>query len=252
MRQTTTLALMSAAALTLIACQGNIESKPVEGAPKAPSSYIPGHEPLDPAMTEEGLREHVGIKDKGAGVVTPLPTEQVRLRRRLDLDQLDASIRRVSGGIGWTEMRNGQEINLFEDLASTMGKPDFINSTSEDLDPSIIFQKFLGDAARTVCDRVMEREVALAPGQGERSLFITISPNEDPRQAKDKAEQNIKALMLRFHGRYLGPEDDHAQDPRFKSWSWLLESSLHTGSSPAHAWRAVCVGMMTHPDFYMY
>lgn len=251
MRQTTTLALLGAAALMFTACKGNIESTPVEGATKTPGAYTPGHEPLDPTMTEEGLREHVGIKDKGEGVIKPLPTEQVRLRRRLDLDQLDASIRRVSGGIGWTEQRGSQEVNLFEELASTMGKPDFINATSEDLDPSIIFQKFLGDAARTVCDRVMERELALAPGQGERSLFITISPNEDPRQAKEKATQNIKALMLRFHGRYLG-EQDSEQDPRFKSWSWLLESSLHTGSSPAHAWRAVCVGMMTHPDFYMY
>lgn len=233
----------------LSACKADMETRQLEPSQPDPQAGVtPGHEPVDPAMTEEGIREHAGLEPKGQGELKPLPTENVRLRRRLDLDQLDASIRRVTGGLGWTEVRNGQEVNLFDELASTMGKPDFINSTSEDLDPSIIFQKFLGDAARTVCDRLTEQEVGLPLGQGERHLFIKISHKEDPRQVQDKALENLKALSLNFHGRFIQDDDD----ARLKSWSWLLESTLHTGATPEQAWRAVCVGMMTHPDFYMY
>ncbi|MFM2153047.1 MAG: hypothetical protein RL199_1482, partial [Pseudomonadota bacterium] len=51
----------------------------------------------------------------------PLPADEppFRSRRRLDLDQLDASLRRVTG-FGWTEQRGSQEVNLFDELAASL------------------------------------------------------------------------------------------------------------------------------------
>lgn len=230
----------------LAACQGEVASSNMAATGSQPTVAIPD-ELLEPVMTEEGLREHVRAEETGAGAVAPLPTERVRLRRRLDLDQLDASIRRVSGGIGWTEQRGATEVNLFEDLAETLGKPDLRESTREDLTPSIIFQKFLGDAARSVCDKTLERDVGARPGT-PRSLYLKIEPGQVPAEHPEAARDNLKALLLRFHGRMITQDDD----PRLSHWQWLLDSTMHTSQDERAAWRTVCVGLMTHPDFYMY
>ncbi|MEZ4467376.1 MAG: hypothetical protein R3F43_23755 [bacterium] len=62
----------------------------------------------------------------------------------------------ASGGTGWTETRGATEVDLFEELAATLGRPDYVQVTTEDLDPSALFLKFLDDAARSVCARTVE------------------------------------------------------------------------------------------------
>lgn len=231
--------------LFLMACEGEVRQSNM-ASNEAPTVAIP-NELLEPVMTQEGLREHVRAEESTSGSLAPLPTEKVRLRRRLDLDQLDASIRRVSGGIGWTEQRGSAEVNLFEDLAETLGKPDFRESTREDLAPSIIFQKFLGDAARSVCEKTVERDATSRPGS-ERSIYLEIAPNQAPAEHPEATRANLRALLLRFHGRMITDDDD----PRLAHWQWLLDSTMHTSQDARSAWRTVCVGLMTHPDFYMY
>jgi hypothetical protein len=71
-----------------------------------------------------------------------------RPRRRLNVDQLANAVLQVSDGIGWYERQGNTDVDLFAQLASTLGKPDYIQNTEEDLEPTILFQKFLGDAAR--------------------------------------------------------------------------------------------------------
>ena len=61
----------------------------------------------------------------------PEADEGVRDRRRMDIPQLDAAMQVASGGIGWTEIRDGGEVvNLFERLAPTLGVPDYIERMS--------------------------------------------------------------------------------------------------------------------------
>jgi len=90
-------------------------------------------------------------------VVEGEPTKQVtvdpnapldRPLRRMHVDQLQASIERVTGGIRWTD---GDD-DLLEELAGTLGRPDYLEVTHEDLEPGLVFQKFLDDAAIAVCD----------------------------------------------------------------------------------------------------
>jgi hypothetical protein len=123
-----------------------------------PEETADPEENTEPDLNEEEVesnfdqidRESFG-EDEGE-VVHLLEPEAVpvleRPRRRMNLEQLDRAIQQVSGGLMWSERRNNNDVNLFESLSSTLGKPDFIEQTHEDLTPSSLFIKFLDDAAR--------------------------------------------------------------------------------------------------------
>jgi hypothetical protein len=192
-----------------------------------PPPEEPAVDPFDPAPPED---EHAD---------DALPT---RPRRRMDIDQLDRTIRRVMGGMGWTEVRNGVEVNLFVDLAATLGKPDYVTTTYESLDATPTFQKFLNDAARSVCDR---RVTADAAAPIEQRVVL---PNVDLADVDSAAvDRTLMRLLLRTHGRRL-----EFNAPGLRPWRWLFDSSLHVTQDPLRAWETVCVGLLSHPDFYTY
>ena len=172
----------------------------------------------------------------------PAANEGVRNRRRMDLDQLEAAILTATGGIYWG-MREGE--SKFSELAQTLGKPDYFDVTIEDLSPSMLFQKFLGDAARDVCDQLIERELATVPE--ERIFIVEVSESDTIDDNATSVEANLRYLLERFHSTQL-----EAGSPLLSPWSWLFESSVHVTNDPTAAWRTVCVGLITHPDFYSY
>ena len=172
----------------------------------------------------------------------PAANEGIRNRRRMDLDQLEAAILTATGGIYWG-MRDGE--SKFSELAQTLGKPDYFDVTIEDLSPSMLFQKFLGDAARDVCDQLIERELATAPE--ERIFLVQVSESDTIEANREAVEANLTYLLGRFHSTQL-----EGGSPLLSPWSWLFESSVHVTNDPAAAWRTVCVGLITHPDFYSY
>ena len=67
----------------------------------------------------------------------------IRPLRRMNVDQLNAAMRSVSGGIGWTERRNNADVDIFVQLASTLGACDYAFATEEELEATVIFQNFL-------------------------------------------------------------------------------------------------------------
>jgi len=158
----------------------------------------------------------------------------------MNLDQLDRSMRPVTGGIGWDVNGTSQ----FVALAATLGKPNFTTITSEDLQPTAMFQKFLGDAARSVCFELMEREVD-EPAQ--RVLLMHVDTDTTMASNPRAIEANLVHALLRFHGRSpatIGGE--------IEQWKWLYQSAEHIAQDPVEAWRTVCVALLTHPDFYTY
>lgn len=180
--------------------------------------------------------------------LTPTPPEPeapFRERRRVDLDQLDATIRTVTGGIGWTETRGGREVNLFEELAQTLGKPDYLQITDEDLEPSAMFQKFLDDAARSVCLALIDAEASRS--SADRVFFVHAEATDTLGGQPAETIANLQYLLLRFHGRKVA-----ADAPELEPWTWLMQSAEHVTDDQAEVWRTVCVGLMTHPDFYTY
>ena len=164
-----------------------------------------------------------------------------RDRKRMDIDQLGAAIISVTNGVGWTVNGNDQ----FEALARTLGKPDYFDLTSEDLEPAALFQKFLGDAARHVCYELADIEVELAPEQ--RVLMVHASPEDTLASAPEKIEENLAYLLKRYHGRHVALDGAGLQ-----SFRWLYESAEHVTQDPVLAWRTVCIGLIVHPEFYTY
>lgn len=165
--------------------------------------------------------------------------------RRMDLDQLASSIEVATGGLRWTEVRDGVEVDLFTEVAATLGKPDFINITEEDLTPSLMFQKFLDDAAVDVCTRLVDRDAALPAA--DRVFMQAVERGDTMATNGDGVRASLSAALLRFHGRGVP-----ADDPRLEPWTWLFDTSLQASGDTDRAWRTVCVGLLTHPDFYSY
>jgi len=172
-----------------------------------------------------------------------------RERRRMDIAQVDASLRRVTGGIGW----DSGSTNQFVRFDDTLGVPDYINSTSEDRAVSLIFLKFLDDAARSVCRRVADREGGDAP----LGTFAPVDVDAvDPASADVDAA--LASLLLRFHGRRVT-----AGSAALAPWRSLYTRAAaevaattmdpeRPDLSPRRAWEAVCVALVDHPDFYTY
>jgi hypothetical protein len=175
-------------------------------------------------------------------VPPPLPADEqpFRSRRRVDLDQLDASLRRVTG-FGWTEQRGSQEVNLFEELAASLGKPDYAQRTLEELEPNVTFEKFMDDAARSVCDRVVKTN------GGRGVLVVDALPADTVLTAPDRVDANLRTLLLRFHGHRV-----EADGVALERWRWLFQTATRVGGTPLEGWRAVCIALLEHPDFYSY
>lgn len=157
--------------------------------------------------------------------VDAAPLAYGRDRKRMNIDQVAASIERLTGQ-SWRELdSSGEQVLLFDQLSGSLGKPDYLAATEEDLSPGLLFQKFLDDAARSTC--MAASRVAGAPA-------LVVEEDE---------EENLSALLLRFHG-----HDIPAGDARLEPWMALYEVS----TTPETGWALVCVGLITHPDFYTY
>jgi len=193
------------------------------------------------------------------GVDVDLGAQPWRERRRMDIDQLDDSIREVTGGIGWERWStpSGAEPyvaeNYFVTYDDTLGVPDYINSATEDLSASLLFEKFLDDAARDVCRRLADREGGSGRSfDGEAAgIFGPVDVNAEDNSATDISTA-LSGLLLRFHGRQLAIDD-----PQLDVWRDLFARLAEAAAAaetpvPRRAWEGVCVALITHPDFYTY
>lgn len=171
----------------------------------------------------------------------PIPDGLQRGWRRMDLGQLDASIRKVTGGIGWDDERGTPR---FEVLSETLGAPDFVIGTPEDRSVSLLFLKFLEDAAGDVCTQLVDREAA----GGKGNVYLTrVTVADTMQDDREGIEATIAEAVLRFHGRSFAPGD-----PQLEPWTFLYESATLVSGSSHEGWRTLCVGLLTHPDFYTY
>jgi hypothetical protein len=236
-------------ALLFAACQASPQPASVE----TPSSEEPiaTEQPAPPANEEPAEEEQEAAMPAHWGnphpvaLTPPKPFKEdpLRIRRRMDIDQLDQTIQRVTGGIAWTLGNN--KVNQFVALAQTLGKPNFIDLTREDLEPTALFQKFLDDAARSVCAELTEAETAMVAS--ERVLMVKVSPTDTWESNSEGVNQNLAYLLLRYHGRKVDVDD-----PELEQWRWLFQSASLVAKNSVTAWRTVCVGLMTHPYFYTY
>ena len=244
--------------LGFVACEvDKPEITPMPTLPGTPPVATPapfmGKNIVDPGNLDRSVAHHDPIASVSL-MPKPEPEEDpYRNRRRMDLDQLDAAIKTVSGGLEWTV--NGD--NQFEELSSTLGKPDYATITQEDLDTSAMFLKFLNDAARDVCFKLVEQDAARAVSN--RILFRYATPEQTMASDPNSIEINLVYLLKRFHGlsaiascEDCDDESPNALGNELQQWVWLYQAAEHVSGSSSDAWRTVCIALMTHPDFYMY
>lgn len=162
--------------------------------------------------------------------VEAIPTEPGRPWKRMNIDQVAASIE-VATGERWREEVDGETVELFEQLSGSLGKPDYLGAIDEDLTPGLLFQKFLDDAAGATCSQMVAQDPAR--GLSERVFFVS----SDERAVLENA-------LLRFHGR-------QATSGELDDWQGLYDA-LESTSDEATAWTAICVTLITHPDFSAY
>jgi hypothetical protein len=193
---------------------------------------------IDPLGTSDLPLPEVSTAEVGhvdLGLPPPAPEPKRRDVRRMNIDQLDASIARVTGR-QWTDATGR---SLFEVYAGNLGKPDYAVNTVEDLSATMLFEKFLGDAARTVCDDVVTKHDAV--------FFRYARPVDTLAAAPARVKANIQYLVLTFHGRYF-----EVDAPELETWIWLFDTATARTGDPRRGWRSLCAGLMTHPDFVAY
>ena len=193
-----------------------------------------------------------------------LNSEPWRSRRRMDVDQLDRSIRAVTGGMGWERYRGegNEPERYFTTFDDTLGVPDYINSTAEDLTVSLLFSKFLDDAARSVCQRLADREAGDGPeregapqGTFDPIRFEPVGGEERPTPSAAEIDEALSRVLLRFHSRRLDPAADGDQLQPWRDLVTQTEAAAVAAEPQLpykRTWEGVCVALMTHPDFYTY
>lgn len=134
---------------------------------------------------------------------------------------------------------------LFEEYAGAMGQADFAEITDEGRELSVTFDKFVHDAALHSCSAAISADLA-GGDAGTIMRWVDVSERD-----LVKIRRNLDYLMLRFLGQEM-----KAEDARVEPWMELLVAEPDEGELDdalmRERWTAVCMGLVTHPDFVTY
>src|SRR5262249_36220530 len=120
------------------------------------------------------------------------------------------------------------DADMLEALAATLGRPDYLTSTSESIDPAVAVAKLAGDAARSAGGASVDADLK--------------GVAKPPRIVRcPDTRKNLSYLALRFWGRKIMPED-HELDALATLFDRV---SKLPSATPAESWRAVCIAMAT-------
>lgn len=176
-----------------------------------------------------------------SGVEAPLVSREIG---RMTIEQLARSIPIVTEGLRWTDDFGDGEVDLLALLAATLGAPDYVNVTDENLEPTLIIAKFMQDASNAICGRWVARD----QGAATRSLV----QHEGAWSARDEADVRvaIQRLQLRFYARQVAL--DSTRVDRLHTLFVNASSTAQAGRETADGWLAVCIALMTDPEFILY
>lgn len=250
-----TLVLVSVVALA--ACT---EEVPVELPPTGPSldvtdegSVMPiDHPPIDGLGGGAGggtgsTGGGTGTSGGGTGVTFP----ESAGTQRLSIRQLAQSMPVVLGGNTWMVSSTAQG---FTSRAATLGEPDYINEVEENLEPSALFMKFMGDAARDGCTRTANADAALAANA--RVLMRFVSLTDTVGSNRTGVDENLRYLKLRFHGVKVQPADTTSIAGLRTVFDAAVRgaagSNTPTAAHVKEGWRSVCVALLTAPEYHLY
>jgi len=177
-----------------------------------------------------------GVSDPEAGTVPDAPEaiSHRRQKKRMTVAQVRDSMERITGGIVWGD-GDGDDSD-WDTYAATLGVADYQTRTTSDLTPSVLFQKFLDDAAAHTCAQWLE-----AP---DSTFFEAGDPESTDRSI---VQANVVGLRWQVQGRSRAEEA-----PVIDDYVDLFATVYRRSGTTTEAWHTVCVAMFTHPDFFMY
>ncbi|EYF03332.1 hypothetical protein [Chondromyces apiculatus] len=217
---------------------------------KGGTTPLEGDPPFEhPGVGAEGI-PGVGPEELGGGALQGTS----RSVRRMTIDTLQASMRRVAGNdiagnpILWRfNNRDG-----FSDAAfgKALGRPDFQSSTEEGTVSNALYVKFVGDAARDICTQMAKNDLVRLDA-GTRALFPAAPVDGSATEAQITA--NLQYLVLRFLGLRVA-----ASDELLPALRGVYDAGVESVASPAgseltpaaEGWRGVCVALFESPLFH--
>ena len=151
-----------------------------------------------------------------------------RVMKRMTVAQIRDSMEQITG------TRWGGNTSKWDTYSDSLGVPDFQQRMEPDLSPSVIFQKFLNDAAAESCFEWMQDNITM----------FSVDPLS---QSLEDIRGNIDFLRWQIQGHPRGENP-----PIMNDYLALYQSVYSRTGDPMDAWNTICVGMFTHPDFWMY
>lgn len=229
---------------------------PVPSQPSGPSLDVRDDGPVLPldhppvgggdAVTGGGTGGGVATGGGGGGAVVPSSAEP----QRLSVRQLAQSLPVVLGGNTWMV----GSANGFNSRSATLGEPDYLGTVDENLEASTLYQKFMADAARDGCTRAANADAALAANT--RVLMRMVSLTDTVTGNASAVDANLRYLKLRFHGVKIATSDTTSVAGLRTVFSDAVRGAAGTGSPTAahvkEGWRAVCVALLTAPEYHLY
>lgn len=190
-----------------------------------------------------------GTAAGGGGGSTPTGPASADTQR-LTVRQLAQSLPVVLGGNTWMVGTN----NGFNTRAATLGEPDYIAVVDENLEASTLYQKFMGDMARDGCTRTANADAALAANARVLMRFVSLTDTATSNAAA--VDTNLRYLKLRFHGVKVATTDTTSIAGLRTVFTDAVRGAAGTATPTAahvrEGWRAVCVALLTAPEYHLY
>ncbi|MEP7120212.1 MAG: hypothetical protein ABJE95_04840 [Byssovorax sp.] len=157
---------------------------------------------------------------------------------------------------------NGKDITwmsgsapALDKMADVLGEADYAFVTQDNRDPSALYLKFMDDAARDVCGRALTADAA-RPKATDRVLLRHVEPADTATTNAAGLDQNLAYLLLRFHGIKVKDGDTARTAPLAKLFTDSVTAAAAgkpaTATEVTEGWRAVCVALITAPEFHLY
>ncbi len=186
------------------------------------------------SQTFEDSWTEVMPQNHGKVTVNPSYLVSGKEGKRLSVEHLRKSIGALFPGIDWTDRRGR---SMFDLLSRTLGEADYISVNTEVTEPNPLFAKFMDDMAGQVCLKAVNADLR----QMDNTQRMVMVHQED-------VDQNLRHLRLKMHGIYVGDSSMEGLNDLRTLYDEVLASTNQT----RQAWFAVCVAMLTAPEFMAY
>lgn len=176
--------------------------------------------------------------------------------RRLTVDEVGASVPIVAGKdengntITWTVKKGSSTFDGYanEGYGASLGRPDYVNVTAENPEPSPLYAKFARDMALDVCGKMLKADLARPAGE---QTTLWRKTKVDGTGTAVTNQENMQYLILRFLGLRVTTSDPMLAALETVRAEAAANPKDPAGNAEAQGWHAVCVALFQDPAFHI-